>query len=722
MLTTLYYLLKPILPRSMRIRARQLRAEYLLPKHSSTWPIDSDAGAPPPNWPGWPHGKKFAFVLTHDVEDTIGVRRIPDLLALDKRFGLSASFNLIAQGTYSVSPALLDHIASNQFEIGVHGLKHDGKLYHSKLEFLARATEIRRSMRNWKSVGFRSPLMQHRLNWLHLLGCEYDSSTFDTDPFEPQSDGVKTIFPFWVPADNSTGFVELPYTLAQDFTLFTILRKQDISLWTQKLDWIAEHGGMALLNVHPDYISFDGRPARGEFPYTYYEDFLRYVTERYRGQYWSALPRDVARYYCDSMPQHLRNTRRKVCMVAYTQYECDNRVRRYAETLARRGDSVDAIALASTTTSEASSRLKGVTVHHVQKRDYTERSPFAFAAFHLLFLLRSAWTLRRLHQANRYDVIHVHNLPDYLVFSAIFPKLDGARIILDIHDLMPELFADKFAGHMQEHYLRVLRLAERLSANFADHLIVSNHLWCDTVMHRSVSPDRCSVFLNHVDPEIFFPRKRTRHQDPFIVMFPGTFQPHQGLDVGIEAFAHFHAAVPNSEFHLYGGGNPTIESQLRNQAKSLGLEQSVKFLGVASLDRMPDVISNADLGLVPKRADSFGNEAYSTKIMEFLSQGVPVVASRTRIDSYYFKEGTVHFCESGNPVSMAKAMLDVFGNSRLRTDLISNGLEYVGRNGWQTKKDDYLALIDSLSTERFPGQGRFTPPARSLAHIDDGAA
>lgn len=723
MLTNLYYSLKPMVPRDLRIRARQWRAQTLLANHSATWPIDEAAGTPPPHWPGWPDGKQFAFVLTHDVEGIRGVQRIPDLLALDQRFGLRSSFNLIPNGTYTVPPDLLSHISDNRFEIGVHGLTHDGKLYRSKRAFPAKAAEIRRFMRQWNAVGFRSPLMQHRLGWLHTLGCEYDSSTFDTDPFEPQPDGAGTIFPFWVPSANGGGYVELPYTLPQDFTLFSILKAHDISYWTRKLDWIAERGGMALLNVHPDYISMEGKPARNEYPAAYYTEFLEYLTTRYKGRYWNALPRDTSRYYCASIPEDARNTRRKICMLAYTNYVCDNRVRRYAETLARRGDSVDSLALADDVSESSRQTHKGVNLMYVQSRNFAEKSEWNYVVRHFLFLWRASRMLAQLHRRKRYDLIHVHNIPDFLVFATWYPKLFGARVILDIHDIVPELFANKFSTSLKGLYVGILELIEKLSTRFADHVIISNHLWRDKLTERSISPQRCSVFVNHVDPEIFVRRPRTRQDGRYVVIFPGTFQPHQGLDIGISAFAQFRKHVPNAEFHLYGGGNDAVEAELRKQVAGHGLEECVRFHGIISLDQMPDVIANADLGIVPKRADSFGNEAYSTKIMEFLSQGVPVVASRTKIDTYYFNEGTVHFFDSGDSSSMASAMLDVASNGKLRDSLISNGLEYVRRHGWQRKQRDYLSLIDNLTTESFEGVGDLGgKPAPPLSRIDDSFA
>jgi glycosyltransferase involved in cell wall biosynthesis len=288
-------------------------------------------------------------------------------------------------------------------------------------------------------------------------------------------------------------------------------------------------------------------------------------------------------------------------------------------------------------------------------------------------------------------------MPDFLVFAAWYPKLRGAKLILDIHDLTPEMFGSKFAVKHTSFYVRMLKTVEKLSAEFADHVIVSNHLWRDTLLSRSVPTERCSVFINHVDSAIFYRRPRQRDDGKFIVLFHGGFQWHQGLDLAIEAFAKVRTKLPVAELHLYGGGSKKITAELESLAQRLGLSDSVKFCGSVPLDAIGEVVANADLGVVPKRADSFGNEAYSTKIMEFMSQGVPVVVSRTNVDTYYFNENTVRFFRSGDIDALAEAILDVAGNEELRNSLVAQGLEYVERNGWEEKKKEYLDLVDTLS-------------------------
>jgi glycosyltransferase involved in cell wall biosynthesis/peptidoglycan/xylan/chitin deacetylase (PgdA/CDA1 family) len=696
----IYYLIKPIMPFRLRIALRRWWASRMRRNYADRWPIDTKSGIAPPGWPGWPEGKRFALILTHDVEGAKGLSRVEQLMKLEQKHGFRSCFNFVPEGEYRVPDDVREMLDQAGFEVGVHGLEHDGKLYSSKGAFAAKAARIREYVRHWKASGFRSPLMQHKLAWLHLLGAEYDTSTFDTDPFEPEPDGMRTIFPFWVPGPNGSGYVELPYTLVQDFNLFMVLRERN-DVWKRKIDWIVERGGMALINTHPDYMGFGGQLARDEFPVSYYEDFLGYVREKYEGSCWAALPREVAQYYRDRVPLPSRNTRKKICMVAYTPYEGDNRVRRYAETLVKRGDQVDVIAISGTHFDGQEKEVNGVRVYRVQHREHNERSKWTYAWRLLSFLVRSSIALTRLHKRNRYDVIHIHNMPDFLVFAAWYPKLTGAKIILDIHDVVPELFANKFRTKFKSAYTGLLKAIERISANFVDHVIVSNHLWHETVIARSVPAAKCSVLINHVDPEMFSRHTRTRTDGKFIVLFPGSFQWHQGLDIAIEAFALVKTKVPNAEFHLYGGAGGDMEVDLRRLVRRLDLDECIKFCGGVALDQMAQVIANADLGVVPKRADSFGNEAYSTKIMEFMSQGVPVVVSRTKVDTFYFEEGVVHFFQSGDSQAMARAMFDVINDHDLRESLIARGYEYVERHGWDRKKKEYLDLVDCLSTELF---------------------
>ena len=251
----------------------------------------------PAGWPGWPDGKEFAIVLTHDVESQSGLDKCRQLMELENKWGFRSSFNFVPEGDYRVTEGLRNEMTAAGFEVGVHDLYHDGKLYNDRKQFAAKATLINEYLAAWGAVGFRSGFMFHNLNWLVDLNIEYDASTFDTDPFEPQPDGVETVFPFWFEGAHGRGFVELPYTLPQDSTLFLVLRESSPEIWLRKLDWIASQGGMVLMIVHPDYVDFSGGNGnRKTFPAAFYEQFLEYARSKYGGRFWEGTPRQVADY------------------------------------------------------------------------------------------------------------------------------------------------------------------------------------------------------------------------------------------------------------------------------------------------------------------------------------------------------------------------------------------------------------------------------------------
>lgn len=1119
----LYYGLKPLIPTQARHTVRKWYVRKQRRQVGGVWPILPGSERPPEGWTGWPEGKKFSIVLTHDVEGQAGLDRCRQLMELEMKLGFRSSFNFIPEGDYRVNREMRDHLARHGFETGIHDLHHDGRLYLNRRHFALKAVQINQHLKHWGAVGFRSGFMLHNLDWLHDLDIQYDASTFDIDPFEPQPDNIGTIFPFWVPGRAGRGYLELPYTLPQDSTLFLLLGETSPAIWLKKLDWIAEKGGMALINVHPDYLRFPGEPATSRtYPVEYYESFLKHLAERYAGAYWNVLPRDLAAWHRevngldtekrarlsrqatlapnaaarngsalkpgrvavilyadyasdarprreaealvqagmevdvislredrgipfrsnldgvnlyqiplkrrrshkilyilqyawflsasflvlsalalrrryrmvhvhnmpdflvfsallprlrgakvildlhDPMPelfhsiygfpddhwllrwlkrvekqsiafadlvltpnkafkdlfvsrsceenkiqivinspntemfdpearatpadpapdrpfilmyhgllverhgldlavhamsklvQRLPNVRlyiygrpteymdavmklvrnlglqevvqyrgfkslveiaeilttidlglipnrlnsftqinlptrifeclamkkpvlvprtqgigdyfsdenmlffeagniddlankiewaarnrellqslmergrgvyrqhcwevegdrfrtlvgnlldekapsahssrpqtRRIGMVAFSNYENDNRVMRYAEELAKRGDHVEVFTLGREKSQPPYETIKGVHLTRVQRRsrkDQQKRMSYLFplVQFFLFSSLRLSWR----HLKNPYDVIHVHNMPDFLVFTAWLPKLAGCKVILDIHDIVPEFYASKFDIHANSRGVEFLKNVERASVGFSNHVIVSNHLWLDTFARRNAASDKCSVFINNVNPEIFQPRHRNRNDGKFIILFPGGLQWHQGLDIAINAFKKITRQAPHAEFHIYGDGN--MKQSLIDQVHGLGLADKVIFFKPLSVRQIADVMANADLGVVPKRADSFGDKAYSTKILEFMAVGVPVIVSNTTIDRYYFNDSVVRFFPSGNPDALGEAMLEMINNEDLRRGMAARASEYAARNSWETRKGDYLELIDSL--------------------------
>jgi hypothetical protein len=297
-----YYLVKPFIPRYLQIKLRRKVVSQKRLKYLHVWPIDDKAANPPKGWAGWPDRKQFALVLHHDVDTAIGHEKCHHLVNLEEKMGFRSSFNFVPE-RYNVSSDLRRYLVEKGFEIGVHGLKHDGKLFLSKERFQTGAIRIRQYLKEWNSVGFVSPSMIRNLDWILELEVKHDTSTFDTDPFEPYADGIGTIFPFWVHDGSPTnGFVELPYTIPQDFTLFVLMKEINIDIWKRKLDWIVEKRGMALLITHPDYMNFnESRCGIEEYPVEFYKEFLGYMKNKYGEQYWHVLPKEIAHFWKQKM-------------------------------------------------------------------------------------------------------------------------------------------------------------------------------------------------------------------------------------------------------------------------------------------------------------------------------------------------------------------------------------------------------------------------------------
>jgi len=294
----LYYVIKPHLSLRLRLVARRHLARRIRARSADRWPILERAGVAPQGWNGWPEGCAFAFVLTHDVESQRGLERVKQLAELEISLGFRSSFNFIPEGPYRVSSELREWLVGSGFEVGVHDHRHDGRLFASLANFCQGASRINHYIDEWDAVGFRSGFMFHNLEWIKKLNIRYDSSTFDTDPFEPQPDGLESIFPIWVSDSGGSGYVELPCTLVQDSTLFVMLQEKSNDIWKRKLEWIRERGGMSLLNVHPDYVNFSAVEASADqFQVNHYAEFLSWVRHTHSGRYWHVLPKDVAEFW-----------------------------------------------------------------------------------------------------------------------------------------------------------------------------------------------------------------------------------------------------------------------------------------------------------------------------------------------------------------------------------------------------------------------------------------
>ncbi len=296
----IYYRVKPLLPQRLRkIMKRTYFSAATETAHKFNWPIDDRyarflfetlrqalllSGNQAVTYRSfWPQGRQFGLALTHDVESGGGQSYVSTVADLEEGMGFRSSFNFVPE-RYRIDHGLMRDLQARGFEVGVHGLKHDGKLYASRRVFQARAQRINRHLQEFGAVGFRSPLMHRNPYWLQDLQADYDLSFFDTDPYEPIPGGVMTVWPFFMGK-----FVELPYTLAQDSTLAFIFKERTPRIWLEKLDFLHHTHGMALINTHPDYL-------KNEYVCKMYGDFLQSLNA-IRDEFWAALPAEMAQWW-----------------------------------------------------------------------------------------------------------------------------------------------------------------------------------------------------------------------------------------------------------------------------------------------------------------------------------------------------------------------------------------------------------------------------------------
>jgi glycosyltransferase involved in cell wall biosynthesis len=742
-----YFRIRSTVPHELRLMLRRSWATRALPVVSGSWPINPLAGAAPTWWRGWPNNKKFAFVLTHDAEGQTGLNRCRELAEMELSLGFSSSFNFVPEGEYRTPRSLRDLLTGYGFEVGVHDFRHDGRLFSSRRHFKLHAPRINQYLQEWGAVGFRSGFMLHNFDWLRDLNILYDASSFDTDPFEPQPEGVNTIFPLWVDRGTGSGYVELPYTLPQDSTLFLLLRQSGIDTWIDKLDWVAQHGGLALVNVHPDYLSFDRNIARCEYRAQLYQQFLEYAAKKYRQEAWFALPKEVAahvrsvrssfaenpdtplgsdsstgnRSYSpippvtstrkETMPGHATASSdwelcgKRVAMVMFSFYPGDPRPRRAAEALVAKGMHVDLICLAQDGTDARRELCNGINVLRIpiQRR---RGSILTYAYQYSTFLMAASSAIALRSMARKYDVIYVHNMPDFLVVSGLLPKLFGAKVILDLHDPMPELMTAIFGFQSGTFPVRLLKWVERGSILLADSVVTVNRACARLFTSRSCRLPKMHVVMNAPDEGIFRfrpalpPIGNIKASDkPFVIMYHGSLVERNGLDLAIEALVQVRRSIPKVRLKIYGSRTPFLDEAM-DSARKMGLQEAIEYCGPRSLEQVATAITECDLGVIPNRKNVFTELNTPTRIFEYLALGKPVIAPRAAGICDYFEDESLVFFELGNAADLAEKIVYVFSNSGKVCEIVRRGQQVYQQHKWSSERTRLISLVTELLSSR----------------------
>jgi glycosyltransferase involved in cell wall biosynthesis len=388
----------------------------------------------------------------------------------------------------------------------------------------------------------------------------------------------------------------------------------------------------------------------------------------------------------------------RVCMVVYTNYPADTRVRREAEALVQRGDVVDVVC-PRTPELEGCREFAGVGLHTVGSSYSRGTRPVGYVGRYLAFLAASAVKVLRLHRRRRYDVIHVHTMPDFLVFSAIGPKLFGARVVLDVHDLMPELYASKFRNGESHWVIRLIKAAERWSIGFADRAIAVHEPQRKALVGRVKNEQKFSILMNLPDPALFSPRSEPPRSAKFKLIYHGMVGSRHGLDVAVRAVALARHDIPELELQVFGDGD--YFPRVRELVHELGVEDNVRLeQGLVPVEDLLPAIRDANVGIVPILDDPFTRFMLPVKLLEYVAVGVPVIASATDTIRSYFDESTVCLCAPGDPDDLAARIVDLYRDSAKREAFAAAARAFTAEHGWDREKEKYYQLIDSLVTRK----------------------
>jgi glycosyltransferase involved in cell wall biosynthesis len=387
------------------------------------------------------------------------------------------------------------------------------------------------------------------------------------------------------------------------------------------------------------------------------------------------------------------------CVIAYTIYKADNRVRRYAETLASQGGRVDVISAKQSRSDKAHEVINGVNVHRVSlKANNVSRYANVCFGVMLFFLVGSA-TLIFKHLRYKYRVIHINNMPNLLIFMGVVPKLLGAKLILDIHDIVPEYFCRKYGKSVRSRVARLFLFFERISVRLADYVIVANDIWREKIAARNgIDDDRCTTLLNYPELKYFVPHQKFGCNGQLRIVYPGTMSHLHGTDIAIKAIGLVKKVVPEVKLDIYAARlGMSYHRYLSALVDTLDLGQNVEFFGVVPMEELSRILSRSDIGVVPKRDGIFASEAFSTKTLEFMAAGVPIIVSETLIDRYYFDESMLMFFKPDDHEGLARCILELKSNQDKANSLTERGLKFIKANNWDRKKSIYEAIINKLT-------------------------
>ncbi len=401
-------------------------------------------------------------------------------------------------------------------------------------------------------------------------------------------------------------------------------------------------------------------------------------------------------------PEWLRGKR--VAVVVFSHYPSDPRPRRAAEALSQLGMNVEVICLRHDENEKRREVRGGIRIRRVslkRRRGGKLTYVFQYSAFLFIsFFLLAFYSLR-----GRYHLVHVHNMPDFLVFAALVPKVFGSKVILDLHDPMPELMMTIYGLAPESFGVRLLKKFERWSITFAHAVLTVNQACKRIFTARGCPPEKVHVVMNSPDENIFKYQEarqsliRCDPTKPFVIMYHGSLVERHGLDIGVKALGLIQQTIPQVELRIYGQSTPFLERVL-NMVRGTNLEKPVRYLGPRTLEQIVQAIDQCDVGIIPNRRSIFTEINTPTRIFEYLSRGKPVIAPAVPGIQDYFSDGQMIFFELGDANDLARKLEYVYLQPEAVEKTVKLGQAVYRDRKWSAERTKLTNLVSQLLTAR----------------------
>lgn len=404
---------------------------------------------------------------------------------------------------------------------------------------------------------------------------------------------------------------------------------------------------------------------------------------------------------------------KRVCLVRHNFYPNDMMVHRQAIALRDYGFDVDVLTLRG----KDQAVFEDIDGIHVRRLPLTRTkgSVFRYLYDYLSFFVPTALMLTIQHLRHRYAFIQVNTMPDFLVFATLIPRLMGAKVMLQVDEPTPELWATRLgltqeedlkqAKFWQRVIIRTLRWIQQVSLHYAHAVFTVTQQLKDNLVCHGADPDKITVVLNVPDPRLFRltiedgngERQPATAGDRFTLISHGAIEERYGHDTMLQAIALLRSSIPGLRLRITGHGS--YRDAFLAQVVTLGLQDCVHYLGYVPLDQLVTELRQADVGIVAQKSSVYSNLVHTCKMYDYLDFGKPVIASRLRAVQAYFDDDSLCFFRAGDSDDLARAILELYEKPNRRSTLIDNSRRLYQRYCWEVQREEYWSAYARLDCE-----------------------